>query len=222
MAKQDKQPAEPIRGALALDGDPETLRDYYANWATDYDADVEAGRYTGPRMMMECLERAAELDHAGIDPLNLENRIHDVGCGTGLVGELLAKYGFRHIDGSDLSTDMVEVAGQRGIYRALTGNADITKPLPDAWRSAYELVLCCGVFTCGHVPPESLHTLLDMAIPGGLVVLSTRTRYYDDTEFQRVSDEVVASGRASLLLNLRDAPYTDDGRSHYWVYEVAR
>jgi len=76
------------------------------------------------------------------------------------------------------------------------------------------------VFTLGHVPPKALHQLINMARLNGIVIVSTRTAYYEETDYQRVSEELVASNRVELVKELRDAPYTKDGNAHYWIYKA--
>jgi len=216
-AKSKPHPA--VEDALNLDSDPETIKAYYADWAESYDEDLE-GYYTAPRMMVGLLQEYLHKNPPELPPTKSELLIMDAGCGTGLVGDVLYKSGFRNIDGTDISEEMVDKARELRVYRSLEGDIDINEPPRPDWSGAYHAVLCCGVFTLGHVPPEALHNLIDMARPGGIVIVSTRTAYYDETDYQRVSDELVASHRVELVKELRDAPYTKDGNAHYWIYKV--
>lgn len=209
----DVHPA--IHNALNLDGNPETVKQYYEDWAFSYDKDVEGEAYAAPRIMVELLQQA--LQEQGKTAVSLE--VADVGCGTGLVGTLLHQAGFRHIDGMDLSPAMVDLAAKLGVYRQLQGNVDMTQSLNPAWREAYDVVLCCGMFTLGHVPPETLRPLCAMTRPTGLILISTRTGYYDASNYQAINDQFIAGGTVKLQQVLRDAPYTNDSESHYWVYE---
>jgi len=218
MAEKDK-PHPAVKDALSLDSDPESIKAYYAEWAESYDEDLE-GYYTAPRMMVGLLREYLDSRPPELPADRSELSIMDAGCGTGLVGDVLYKSGFRQIDGTDISDEMVDKARELGVYRTLEGDVDINEPPRPEWVRAYHAVLCCGVFTLGHVPPEALHNLIRMARPGGVVIVSTRTAYYDETEYQRVSDQLVASIRVELVKELRDAPYTKDGNAHYWVYKV--
>lgn len=218
MTEKEK-PLPVVEDALNLDSDPEHIKDYYAKWAESYDEDLK-GYYTAPRMMVGLLMEYLENPPEGLPANKEELEIADAGCGTGLVGELLYKAGFRKIDGMDISSDMVDKARELGMYRDLHGDIDITEPLRPQWVAAYHAVLCCGVFTLGHVPPDALHRLVEMTRPGGIVIASTRTAYYDSTDYQQVSDELVSSGRVELVKELRDAPYTADGNAHYWIYRL--
>jgi len=218
MADNGK-PHPAVKEALNLDNDPETIKAYYADWAESYDEDLE-GYYTAPRMMVGLLKEYLSKHPPELPSNKSELLIMDAGCGTGLVGDVLYKSGFRIIDGTDISEEMVGKARELGVYRSLEGDIDINEPPRPEWTGAYHAVLCCGVFTLGHVPPEALHHLVDMARPGGIVIVSTRTAYYDETRYQRVSDQIVATNRVELIKGLRDAPYTKDGNAHYWVYRV--
>jgi len=83
---------------------------------------------------------------------------------------------------------------------------------------SYDAVLSVGVFTLGHVPPEALQVLLQLIRPHGLLVLSTRTHYYQQTEFQQLVDKLLAGSRIEQVELLWDAPYNKDGGAHYWVF----
>jgi 2-polyprenyl-3-methyl-5-hydroxy-6-metoxy-1,4-benzoquinol methylase len=211
------RPLPAVEEALNLDSDPDSIKAYYAKWAESYDQDLE-GYYTAPRMIVGILMEYLESGRSGLPPVKADLVLADAGCGTGLVGQVLYKAGFRNIDGMDISSDMVDKARELDVYRSLYGDVDITQPLRSEWIDAYHVVLCCGVFTLGHVPPTALHRLIEMARTPGVVITSTRTAYYDTTDYQKVSDDFISSGRVELVKELRDAPYTADGNAHYWVY----
>lgn len=218
MSEKEK-PLPAVKEALSLDSDPDVIKAYYAGWAESYDQDLK-GYYTAPRMIVGVLMEYLGGGKAKLSPGKDDLVVADAGCGTGLVGQLLYKAGFRDIDGMDISTDMVNKARELGVYRSLFSDIDITQPLRSEWINAYHAVLCCGVFTLGHVPPTALHRLIEMARPGGVVITSTRTAYYDSSDYQKVSDDVISSGQVELVKELRDAPYTADGNAHYWVYRI--
>lgn len=212
-------PAHPaIEHALNLDGDPETIKAYYAEWAESYDQDV-LDNYTGPRITAQLLHEHLDKTDRSVD--KTEFTIADVGCGTGLVGIQLQSLEFQTFDGMDISQEMVDKAEELGVYRNLYGDIDMNQPLKEEWIKAYDAVLCCGVFTLGHVPASMLKRLIEMAKPKGIVVTSTRTSYYDSTDYQQVSDAIQTNRSATLVKLLKDAPYTGDGDAHYWIYQSA-
>jgi predicted TPR repeat methyltransferase len=219
MADQSKRLSS-VQNALDLDGDAAAIKAYYATWADSYDDDLD-GYYTAPRMMTGLLCECLDENEANFPSERSAIEIMDTGCGTGLVGEMLDRSGFRKIDGTDISQEMVDKARELDVYRSLHGNVDVNEAPKAAWVDAYDAVTSCGVFTLGHVPPKALHQLVKMTRPGGLVIASTRTTYYDETDYQAVSDRLVASGQARLVKTLENAPYTQDEDAHYWAYQVA-
>lgn len=217
-----------IRDALALDGDVQAIKRYYEGWADDYDEDVGAERYALPDEVARLLDQLVRqdagepIDGLTIDPGPPDPSILDVGCGTGLIGVRLTHSGYRTIDGVDLSPAMTERAATRGCYRNLRSGVDITAPLPDDLLAAADIVIVGGVFTVGHVPPSALAAVAAMTRPGGLLLVTTRVQYYEETDYQAVSDRLEADGTLSLLTVNRDRPYTLDSDGHFWAYLVNR
>ncbi len=199
---------EAIDAALHLDGDPEKVRQFYEEWARNYNIDTTSSAYTGPEIAAKLLQRHLP------EPNKL---LLDAGCGTGLVGVELEKLGYRLIDGFDLSESMTEQAAATGAYRDLLGGIDMMRAAESYADDTYDAILSIGVFTLGHVPPEALEVLLRLVRKGGLLVVSTRTHYYEQTNFQQVVDALIAANRAELVQLVRDAPYNNDGDGHYWV-----
>ncbi len=200
-----------IEAALRLDGDPEKVREYYESWAEKYDIDVDSAGYSGPAVAAQLLPRFLP---------GREARLLDAGCGTGMVGRELAALGYAHIDGFDLSQSMAERALETGSYREVRGGVDMMRAA-EIYAADYDALLSIGVFTLGHVPPQALEVMIELARPGGLLLLSTRTHYYEETDFGQLVERLVAAQRLELLHNLRDAPYNYDGDAHYWVFRKA-
>lgn len=199
---------ESIDAALHLDGDPKKVRAFYEDWARNYNLDTTSSDYTGPVIAAKLLQQNLP------DPASL---LLDAGCGTGMVGVELQALGYSRIDGFDLSESMTELAAASGAYRDLLGGIDMLRASDSYADETYDAILSVGVFTLGHVPPEALLVLLQLARSQGLVLVSTRTHYYDQTNFQQVVDELIATGRAELVQLVKNAPYTNDGNGHYWV-----
>ena len=118
---------------------------------------------------------------------------------------------FRAIDNSgfEYRTNSLGLAG-------LTPNLG-EPPQPD-WIGKYDVVLCCGVFTLGHVEANAIENLIPLCRPGGILLVSTRTSYYQSYGYQQASDALIESSQAELVKSYFDAPYTDDGDAHYWLY----
>ncbi|PWY77316.1 S-adenosyl-L-methionine-dependent methyltransferase [Aspergillus sclerotioniger CBS 115572] len=140
----------------------EDCQTLYAEWADTYNADLaDASQdYVAPFLAAETALQNAT---------NVKGSILDAGCGTGLVGEALARGGAVTIDGLDLSPAMLRVARQTGVYRNLD-IGDLTQPIekPD---DVYDVVTCAGTFTHGHVgPAPALREFLRVTKTNGIIV----------------------------------------------------
>lgn len=208
--KKNKISANPaIDAALRLDGDPRRVRAFYDDWAQNYDLDVSSAGYSAPAICATLLEQHLP-DSAAV--------LLDAGCGSGLAGVELEARGYRNLDGFDLSESMAAKARATGSYRRVRGGIDMMRAA-DAYDSpGYDALLSVGVFTLGHVPPRALEVLLQLVRARGLLIVSTRSQYYDHSDFQQVVDELVARGCMESLQLLENAPYNDDGAGHYWVF----
>jgi len=201
-----------IDAALQLDGDPGKVSAFYEDWAECYNFDVDSADYSAPGIAAKLLKQ-----HLA----DSDSKILDAGCGTGLVGIELQALGFSSIDGFDLSDSMAQRAIATGKYQQVQAGIDMMRAMESYPDAGYDAVLSIGVFTLGHVPPQALEILLQLTRPGGLLVLSTRTHYYDQSNFQRVVDELIADNRFVLLQLVENAPYNNDGDGHYWVFGKA-
>ena len=159
------------------------IKKLYANWALSYDTGFVDGQgYQLPRVVAMAFIAAG-----GRGPLL------DVGAGTGLVAEHLQKLAITPIDALDLSDDMLGVAGTKGVYRNLIA-ADVTQPI--AVSASYHGVVSAGTFTHGHVGPDAIANLLDIAAHGAVFALSVNVEHYEKVGFgaalDRIGDRIVA------------------------------
>lgn len=146
---------------------PEDCLRFYQDFAASYDAGFAAGmEYRLPAHVAGAFTAAN-----GVGP------VLDVGAGTGLLVEALRGLGFQGAaDGIDISPGMLDRAREKGIYRNLL-EADVTAALPFAAES-FGGVVSSGTFTQGHVGPEALGPLLQVANQGAVFALSINTRVY--------------------------------------------
>lgn len=157
-----------LERAYAL-ADADEARALYDEWAGSYDADLadDSQGYVGPVVAAEAVARIAGVD----------GEILDAGCGTGLVGAALAQHGAHTIDGVDLSPGMLERAKATGAYRRLAP-ADLSRPLPTA-ADSYDVVVCVGTLTHGHVGPGAFGEFVRLARPGGTIVATVLDDIWD-------------------------------------------
>jgi len=159
MPKPDLENAYALKTA-------EDARQLYASWAESYDTDfVETHDFILPGLVA-----SAFADNGGGGP------VLDFGSGTGLVGENLADRGIGPVDATDLSPEMLAVAGRKEVYRNLiAGDIMAGLDLPDG---IYAGIVSSGTFTHGHVGPDALDELLRLASPGALLALSINGAHF--------------------------------------------
>ncbi len=165
------------------------LMDAYGEWAATYDSDLmgEMG-YRAPDIAARALRNRLPGHDA---------RILDAGCGTGIVGEILHRSGYRNLDGLDYSRHMLDRAREKGVYRTLT-RMDLTRPL-DIPGDAYDAVISVGTFTCGHVGPDALEELARIARPGGHICFTVRERAYTEDGYEAAIRGLERKGAWSLV-----------------------
>lgn len=159
--------------------DPKELADAYAEWAATYDGETASLGYLLPFLIAAWIARYVP---AGEGPLL------DAGCGTGLSGPSLAALGYSDIAGLDLSSDMLKIAGSRGVYGELK-EAALGGPLP--WPDGYfRAFFSTGVFTIGHAPAAGLHELARITRKGGHAIFTVRDQVFESGGFRDVFAEL--------------------------------
>ena len=136
--------------------DYEELTSEYNAWASGYDADLQSLGFTGPRAGAETLAKYVA---------DKEAKVPDAGAGTGLVGEELARLGFKRITALDLSPGMLRTASEKSVYEELVVG-ELGKPLGFE-TGQFAGTTCIGTLTFGHAPPESLDELVRVTKAGG-------------------------------------------------------
>lgn len=155
--------------AYSLRSEPETEA-FYQQWAESYDEELEGQGYAQPSRCAEALKDSMT---------DFDAPVIDLGCGTGLSGSALAKAGYRTIDGCDFSSEMLERASRRGIYRSLFP-ANLNKPPLPVKAGSYQAALAVGVFSYGHVSPDALDEILRILKPGGALIIGVNSHFYEE------------------------------------------
>jgi ubiquinone/menaquinone biosynthesis C-methylase UbiE len=130
-------------------------RAYYDDFSLGYERERGAGYH----------QLVDDLEMRVVAPLAQGARVLEVGCGTGLILERLARHA-QHATGLDLSPGMLRAAKARGLDVVL-GSAT---SLPFADES-FDLV--CSFKVLAHVPgiETALHEIARVTRPGGRMVL---------------------------------------------------
>ncbi|WP_299048162.1 class I SAM-dependent methyltransferase [uncultured Tateyamaria sp.] len=186
-----------LDNAYTIDG-PDSAKDLYGKWAATYDSSFGQGwGYIAPREIAAVFKDLND----GNEP------ILDIGAGTGLVAEHL---GGLAVDGIDITQQMLDVAGEKGLYRnRIVG--DLLEPL-DIADGAYGGVISSGTFTHGHVGPACLPELLRVCRPGALFVCGCIPPVFDGMGFGSTLAILNAQGVIGPL-SFRDIPIYD-GADH--------
>ena len=158
----------------------EELLKYYQDWADNnkYNKDMVDWNYTAPQEVVSILKKYA---------LNKNFKILDAGCGTGLVGIELKKYGYSNIEGVDFSQSMLDLVPQ-DIYRKIE-KIDLNKSLKFK-DDMYDIVMCVGTFTYGHVKSKALDELIRITKNRGLICFTINEGIYEEYGFDKKIKEL--------------------------------
>ncbi len=162
-------------------------KNFYRDWAATYDDEVVGEGYITPQRCAESLFRLSA---------DTTQPVLDLGCGTGLGGVALRNAGFRVIDGTDFSEDMLEIARARNIYRRTFGH-DLSEPLPLP-PGGISNAMAAGVIGPGHAPPEAIDHAINALAPGGVLVFSLNDHARKKPAFEGRVHAWVDCGAAEL------------------------
>jgi len=158
----------------------EEIMKYYDEWGegNKYDKDMVDWNYTGPKETSEVFNKYAK---------DKNITIYDAGCGTGLVGIELKKYGFTNFYGADLSQKLLDLV-PKNLYQNLS-KADLNQTL-NIKNNEYEAVLCVGAFTFGHVKPPALDEFIRITKNKGLLCFTINEGIYEQYGFDKKIKEL--------------------------------
>ena len=153
---------------------------YYDEWGVEnkYDKDMVAWNYTGPKETAKVFKKYAQ---------NKSIKIFDAGCGTGLVGIELKKFGYHNFDGADLSQKLLNLIPV-GLYKKVI-KADLNKTIPMN-DNTYDAVMCVGTFTFAHVKPNALEEFIRITKNNGLICFTINEGIYEEYGFDKKIKEL--------------------------------
>ena len=174
MSKKDVSNKVPIYKLKTT----EEIMQHYDKWGDKYDQDMVDWNYSGPKETVNIFNKYA---------VGKNIKIFDAGCGTGLVGIELKKFGYTNVDGADLSKKLLDLI-PNGFYKKLE-QIDLNKPL-NKKSNIYDAVLCVGTFTFGHVKPPALDELIRVVKNKGLICFTVNEGIYEEYGFDKKIKEL--------------------------------
>ncbi|MBD2603453.1 aminotransferase class I/II-fold pyridoxal phosphate-dependent enzyme [Scytonema hofmannii FACHB-248] len=139
------------------------VRSKYDNWVSFYDQEHYDNGWT---ILLN------HIAYTLISYLKKDDLILDIGCGTGLLGRELSSYGFKNLQGLDISQQSLDILKDLDIYNALhleeLGN---TLSFAD---NTFDALVSTGVFTRNQVPLETFEELIRVLKPGGIFAVVLR------------------------------------------------
>ena len=153
---------------------------YYEEWGekNKYDKDMIDWNYTGPKETTEVFIKYQK---------NKDIKIYDAGCGTGLVGVELKKYGYLNIYGADLSQTLLDLI-PKGLYQKLY-KIDLNKKI-QMNDNTYDALMCVGTFTFGHVRPPALDEFIRITKNKGLICFTINEGIHEKYGFDKKINEL--------------------------------
>ena len=159
----------------------------YDKWAPFYDKELNKNQYLTPYRCAQTLSTLAK---------NNEIKILDVGCGTGLSGFSLKKFGFNSIDGLDLSKEMLKIALDKKIYQMLF-NRDLNNLYN--FERKYDAIIAAGVISPAHANPDTILNSYSLLNNKGLMIFSINDHALNNTFFFSEIKNVIKRSKFILL-----------------------
>ena len=153
---------------------------YYDDWGIEnkYDQDMIDWKYSGPKETVEVFKKYQN---------NKDIKIYDAGCGTGLVGAELKKFGYKFYDGADLSQKLLDLV-PKSLYQKLS-KVDLNKSI-DVQNNTYDAVMCVGTFTFGHVKPHALDEFIRITKNKGLICFTINEGIHEEYGFDKKIEQL--------------------------------
>jgi len=190
--------------------DKEKLKEYYKNWSTTYDNDVQSCEYNGPETITNILTRNFNI---------YGSNILDVGCGTGLLADYLNKDKYQLlIDGVDISNEMIKIASERNYYHnlSLVDVFDITTPQ----NKKYDYAVSAGMFTHNHVGPKAIENILNYLENDGVFIFTVRNSFIKKENFQEFIVDLLKRGKISKCSTIENQNYINEEKCSVYTLFV--
>jgi len=159
--------------------------EFYDEWGDKdkYNKDMVDWDYTGPKETVNTFKKYAE---------NKDILIFDAGCGTGLVGKELKKFGYNNFHGADLSQKLLDLI-PKNLYKKLN-KIDLNQSIKID-DNFYDAVMCVGTFTYAHVKPNALDEFCRITKNKGLICFTINEGIYQEYGFDKKIEELEIKNR---------------------------
>ena len=188
-----------------LDSKEKVLK-YYVNWTKkgEYNKNMVEWNYQAPQNAAKLFNKYAP---------NKDINILDAGCGSGLVGVELQKYGYTKITGVDFSNEMLNLIPNK-IYNHLE-LIDLNKKLKYK-ESIFDAVICVGTFTYGHVKANALNELIRILKKNGLICFTINEGIYKKYQFDKKIEEL-SNNKLWDIINISKCSYIVNKNIEAWL-----
>ncbi|MDC0031557.1 class I SAM-dependent methyltransferase [Candidatus Pelagibacter sp.] len=158
----------------------EEVMKFYDEWGDNdkYNKDMNDWNYSGPKETVNTFKKYAK---------NKDILIFDAGCGTGLVGKELKKFGYNNFHGADLSKTLLNLI-PKDLYKKLD-NVDLNEHIK-VNNDYYDAVMCVGTFTYSHVKSKALYEFVRITKNKGLICFTINEGIYKDYGFDMTIEEL--------------------------------
>ena len=158
----------------------EEVMEFYNEWGDQnkYNKDMIDWDYTGPKETVDTFKKYFQ---------NSDALIFDAGCGTGLVGKELKKFGYKNFYGADLSQILLNTI-PKDLYKKLF-RIDLNQSI-EIEDNFFEAVMCVGTFTYAHVKPNALDEFVRITKNKGLICFTINEGIYKEYGFDMKIEEL--------------------------------
>ena len=127
--------------------------------------------------------------------------ILDVGCGSGLTIEALAKVGFTNISGVDGSKGMLEESKNLGLYKDLVEGYVGLGKFPEELKGKFKVAVTAGTFIRSHFPSVAVDEVLTCfeGKKGDAFIIVFREDCYESLGHKAHIEKLVAEGKIEIV-----------------------
>jgi ubiquinone/menaquinone biosynthesis C-methylase UbiE len=184
----------------------EKILDYYVDWTKEgqFNKDMIEWNYQAPQNTVKLFDQHTP---------NKNISILDAGCGSGLVGSELQKYGYTKITGADFSQEMLNLIPQN-IYKNLE-LIDLNKKLKYE-DNFYDAITCVGTFTYGHVKAHALDEMLRIIKKKGLICFTINEGIYLEYQFDKKMKQL-SNDKSWKIIDFSKCSYIVNKEIEAWL-----